>query len=103
MSMTEQKRGPETGLIGLAVLAFQLLHVPAVAKGGLFARDNLAFDFDINRFVQLWGASPFPAVENESYYAARHPLADVLRLICRPLVHAGFDAHIVACSIGAAC
>jgi hypothetical protein len=93
----------DTAAIGLAIFLFHLWHAPAVARGGLFLRDNLAFDFDINRFVALWGASPFPVIENENYYAVRHPLAVLVRLVCRPLVMAGIDAHVAACAVAAFC
>jgi hypothetical protein len=95
------RAGWDSAAIGLAVFAFHLWHVPAVARAPIFQKSNLAFDFDINRFVALWGDTPFPVAENESYYATRHPLAVLLRLVCRPLVEAGQDAHVVACTVAA--
>lgn len=89
--------------IGLAVFLFHLWHVPAVAGAAIFRKSNLAFDFDIDRFVRLWGSSPFPVDQNEDYYAVRHPLAVLVRLVCRPLVRAGLDAHLAACGIAAFC
>ncbi len=95
------RTGWDSCAIGLAVFLFHLWHVPAIARAAIFQKSNLAFDFDINRFVALWGDSPFPTVENESYYATRHPLAVLVRLICRPLVGLGLDAHQAACSVAA--
>jgi hypothetical protein len=95
------RAGWDNHVIGLAVFLFHLWHVPAVAAGAIFQKSNLAFDFDINRFVALWGDSPFSVADNEGYYATRHPLAVLLRLVCRPLVQAGLDAHQVACGIAA--
>jgi hypothetical protein len=89
--------------IGLAVFLFHLWHVPAVARGGIFQKDNLAFDFDIQRFVSLWGISPFQIEQNAGYYAVRHPLVILLRLVGRPLVASGLEAHVVACGIAAFC
>jgi hypothetical protein len=99
--MTRLRAGWDNIVIGLAVLLFHLWHVPAVAAGAIFQKSNLAFDFDINRFVALWGGDPFPVADNEGYYATRHPLAVLVRLVCRPLVQAGLDAHQVACGIAA--
>lgn len=87
--------------IGLAVFLFHLWHVPAVARGVVFQKDNLAFDFDIGRFVSLWGVSPFQIEQNAAYYAVRHPLAILLRLVGRPLVAGGLEPHVVACGIAA--
>jgi hypothetical protein len=93
----------ECCVIGLAVFLFHLWHVPAVARGGVFLKDNLAFDFDIGRFVSLWGVSPFQIEQNASYYAVRHPLVILLRLVGLPLVSAGLEPHVVACGIAAVC
>jgi hypothetical protein len=90
-------------IIGCAVFLFHAVHVSAVARGAIFQKSNLAFDFDINRFVALWCTSPFPESENEAYYAVRHPLAVSLRLICTPLVGVGMDATVAACGIAAIC
>jgi hypothetical protein len=90
-------------LIGIAVFLFHALHIPAVAGSAIFQKSNLAFDFDINRFVALWCTTPFPETENEAYYAVRHPLAVSLRLLCTPLVGAGLDATMAACAIAALC
>ena len=90
-------------LIGALVFSFHVWHVPTVIKGAIFLKSNLAFDFDIDRFVQLWCAIPFPGSQNEDYYAVRHPLAISVRLVCTPLVHAGLDAHVAASAIAAAC
>ena len=89
--------------LGLAVFLFHVAHIPAVARGVIFQKSNLAFDFDIDRFVKLWCASPFPQGDNEAYYAVRHPLAISLRLLCRPIVAAGVDPHWAASGIAAAC
>jgi hypothetical protein len=89
--------------IGLTVFLFHLWHVPAVARGALFQKDNIAFDFDIGRFVSLWGTSPFQIEQNAAYYAVRHPLAILLRLVGRPLVANGLEPHVAACSIAAFC
>jgi hypothetical protein len=89
--------------LGLAVFLFHVAHIPAVARGAIFQKSNLAFDFDIDRFVKLWCVSPFPQGDNEAYYAVRHPLAISLRLLCRPMVEAGLDPHWAACGIAAAC
>lgn len=99
--MARLQAGWDNIIIGLAAFLFHLWHVPAVAAGAIFKKSNLAFDFDINRFVALWGGDPFPVAENEGYYATRHPLAVLVRLVCRPLVGAGLDAHQVACAIAA--
>ena len=99
----ELKHHWDAALIGLAVFFFHIWHVPAVAGGMIFRKSNLAFDFDIDRFVQLWCTSPFPVSQNEDYYAVRHPLAVVVRAVCSPMVRAGLDAHIAACGIAAAC
>src|SRR6266446_2882605 len=72
--------------IALFVFLFHLWHVSMVARGAIFAKSNLAFDFDINRFVGLWCVSPFPTQENPPEYAVRHPLVVFVRLLCRPLV-----------------
>jgi len=93
----------DSAAIGLAVFLFHLWHVPAIAAAAIFRKSNLAFDFDIDRFVRLWGESPFPVHQNEDYYAVRHPLAVLVRLVDRPLVAAGLDAHVVGCSIAAFC
>jgi hypothetical protein len=93
----------DSALIGVGVFLFHLWHVPAVAGAGIFRKSNLAFDFDIDRFVRLWGTSPFPVRQNEDYYAVRHPLAVLVRLIDRPLVAAGLDAHVAGCGIAAFC
>jgi hypothetical protein len=79
------------------------VHIPAVARGAIFQKSNLAFDFDINRFVNLWCVSPFPRGDNEAYYAVRHPLAISIRLLCMPMVDAGLDSHWAACGIAAVC
>ncbi len=97
------RAGWDTYVIGLGVFLLHLWHVPAVAAGAIFKKSNLAFDFDINRFAALWGESPFPVHENEGYYATRHPLAILVRLIARPLVATGLDLHVVACAIAALC
>jgi hypothetical protein len=89
--------------LGLAVFLFHAVHIPSVARGAIFQKSNLAFDFDINRFVNLWCVSPFPRGDNEAYFAVRHPLAISVRLLCMPLVGAGLDAHLAACGIAAVC
>src|SRR5882724_5938531 len=89
--------------LGFAVFLFHAAHIPSVARGIIFQKSNLAFDFDIDRFVNLWCVSPFPQGDNEAYYAVRHPLAISVRLLCMPLVEAGMDSHITACGIAAFC
>src|SRR5262245_36630242 len=89
--------------IGVVVFVFHALHIPAVSKGAIFQKSNLAFDFDVNRFVGLWCGSPFPERENEAYFAVRHPLAASVRLLCAPLVGAGIDQIVAACAIAAIC
>ena len=93
----------DTSLIGIVVFLFHLWNVPAVVGGEIFRKSNLAFDFDIDRFVQLWCTSPFPVDQNEDYYAVRHPLAVAVRVVCLPLTRAGLDSHVAACAIAAAC
>ena len=90
-------------IVGFVVFLFHIWHVPAVAAGAIFRKSNLAFDFDIDRFVQLWCTNPFPVDQNEDYYAVRHPLAVMVRVVCTPMVRVGLDAHIAACSIAAVC
>jgi hypothetical protein len=89
--------------LGVAVFLFHAAHIPAVTRGAIFKKSNLAFDFDINRFVNLWCISPFPRGDNEAYYAVRHPLAVSVRLVCMPMVQAGLDPHFAACGIAAVC
>jgi hypothetical protein len=101
--MSKLKTIWDTSIIGLLVFAFHLFNVPAVAAGEIFRKSNLAFDFDIDRFVQLWCTNPFPVNQNEDYYAVRHPLAVAVRVACLPVSRLGVDAHIAACSIAAAC
>jgi hypothetical protein len=93
----------DAGIVGIAVFLFHIWNVPATAGGMIFRTSNLAFDFDIDRFVQLWCTSPFPVSQNEDYYAVRHPLAVVVRIACIPITRAGLDAHFAACGIAAAC
>jgi hypothetical protein len=89
--------------IGIAVFLFHLWHVPAVAAAEISRKGNLAFDFDNDRFLRLWVVSPFPVGANEDYYAVRHALAVLPRLIGVPLVKAGLEAGIVAGGIAAFC
>jgi len=93
----------DTSIIGLAVFLFHMWHVPSVAAGEIFRRSNLAFDFDINRFVLLWCTNPFPVSQNQDYYAVRHPMAVMVRVVCAPMVQAGVDAHFAALGIAAFC
>jgi hypothetical protein len=93
----------DSAVVAVAVLAFHLWHVPSVAFAPIFRKSNLAFDFDIDRFVQLWCTSPFPIGANEDYYAVRHPLAVTVRTLCSPFVSAGLDAHLAACGVAAIC
>src|ERR1043165_10124884 len=95
--------GMMAAAIGCVVFLFHALHIPAVAKGAIFNKSHLAVDFDVNRFVGLWCASPFPETENEAYFAVRHPLAVTVRLVCEPLVGLGLNKTIAACAIAAAC
>ena len=89
--------------IGLAVFLFHLSHVPAVARSTVLHKDNIAFDFDTSRFVSLWGVSPFRIDQNAAYYAVRHPLTILARLIGRPLVAVGVEPHVAASAIAALC
>src|SRR5262249_41717768 len=82
---------------------FHALHIPAVAKRAIFQKSNLAFDFDIQRFVGLCCTAPFPEGDNEAYYAVRHPLAVPIRVLCRPLVRSGVGPVIAACLLAALC
>jgi hypothetical protein len=93
----------DASIVGFVVFLFHIWNVPAVASGVIFRKSNLAFDFDIDRFVQLWCTSPFPVDQNEDYYAVRHPLAVLVRAVCLPMVRTGLDEHIAACGIAAAC
>jgi hypothetical protein len=88
--------------IGLAVFLFHLWHVPAIARGVIFQKDNLAFDFDIRRFVSLWAVSPFSVEQNAAYYAVRHPLVVALRVLCLPVAQIGIEPRILACGVAAA-
>ncbi|HEX3755579.1 MAG TPA: DUF6080 domain-containing protein [Rhizomicrobium sp.] len=97
------KAGWDTGLIGLAVFLFHAWHIPAVAAARILHEGNLAFDFDVTRFVALWSASPFPLDANEDYYAVRHPLAILPRLAGLSLARAGVEPHVIACGIAAFC
>lgn len=97
------RAGWESCAIGLAVFLFHLCHVPAVARSAIFRRDNMAFDFDIGRFVSLWGDTMFQSAANPAYYAVRHPLAVLVRPFAAPLAAAGIEAPIVAGTVAALC
>ncbi|HXI99636.1 MAG TPA: DUF6080 domain-containing protein [Micropepsaceae bacterium] len=101
--MSKLKTIWDTIIIGSVVFLFHIWNVPAAAAGTIFRKSNLAFDFDIDRFVQLWCTSPFPVDQNEDYYAVRHPLAVAVRIVCLPITRVGVEAHIAACGIAAIC
>ena len=74
-----------------------------MTRSVIFAKNSLAFDFDIDRFVPLWGASPFPVDQNEDCPRGAPSLAVLVRLICLPLARMGLDARLAACGVAALC
>ncbi len=89
--------------IGLGVFLFHAWHIPTLVGSQALRDDNLAFDFDVGRFVAMWTQTPLPGTAYEDYFVIRHTMVVFLRLVCLPLVWLGMKPDVVAGGVAAIC
>jgi hypothetical protein len=97
------RASPDAWIIGAAVFLFHAWHIPAMLGSAALQDNNLAFDFDVGRFVSMWTRSPLPPGAYEDYFVIRHTLVVTLRLICLPLVWMGLTPDAVGSGVAALC